>query len=77
MYNIFGFKKQKYTRTTQAPNNANISSTLSMFIVIDLIKPNILYSNGKAKFVHYVRAIPMYRNQISSRIVVEDINPQK
>ena len=77
MYNVFGFKKQIYTRTTQAPNNANISSTLSMFIVIDLIEPNILYSNGKVKFVQYVRSIPMYRNQISSRIVVEDINPQK
>ena len=72
MYNVFGFKKQKYTIPTQAPNNANISSTLSMFIVIDLIEPNILYSNGKVKFVQYVRAIPMYRNQISSRIVMED-----
>ena len=77
MYNVFGFEKQIYIRTTQAPNNANISSTLSMFIVIDLIEPNILYSNGKVKFVQYVRSIPMYRNQISSRIVVEDINPQK
>ena len=77
MYNVFGFKKQKYTRTTQAPNNANISSSLSMFIIIDLIEPNILYSNGKIKFVQYVRSIPMYRNQISSRIVIEDINPQK
>ena len=73
MYNVFGFEKQIYTRTTQAPNNANISSTLSMFIVIDLIELNILYSNGKVKFVQYVRSIPMYRNQISSRIVVEDI----
>ena len=77
MYNVFGFKKQKYTKTAQAPNNANISSTLSMFIVIDLIVPNILYSVGKVKFVQYVRAISLYRNHISSRIVVEDINPQK
>ena len=50
MYNVFGFKKQIYTRTPQAPNNANILSTLSMFIVIDLIEPNILYSNGKVNF---------------------------
>ena len=76
MYNVFGFKKQKYTRTMQGPNNANISSTLSMFIVIDLIEPNILSSNGKVKFLQYVRVMAMYRNQISSRIVVEDINPQ-
>ena len=57
MHNVFGFKKQKYTRTTQAPNNADISSSLSMFIVIDLIEPNILYSNGKVRFLQYVRTI--------------------
>ena len=77
MYNVFGFKKQKYTRTTQAPNNADISSSLSMFIVIDLIEPNIIYSNSKVRFLQYVRTVPMYRNKISSRIIVEDINPQK
>ncbi len=77
MFKVFGFKKQKYIKTTQAPNNADISSSLSMFIIIDLIEPNILYSNGKVRFLQYVRTIPMYRNRISSRIIVEDINPQK
>ena len=48
-----------------------------MFIVIDLIEPNIIYSNGKVRFIQYVRTAPMYRNKISSRIIVEDINPQK
>ena len=74
---VFGFEKQRYTTTTQAPNNSDIASSLSMYIIIDLIEPNTLYSKGEVKYIQYVKSIPLYRNKISSRIDVQDINPLK
>ena len=75
---VFGYKKQIYNSgRTQAPNIPDITSTQAMFIIIDLIEPNILYSKNKSKYIQYVRSVPMYAGQIGSRHIIEDPLPQK
>ena len=47
--NVLGFEKTRYRGTHKSPNIPDIASTQLYFIVINLIKPNILRKDGEAK----------------------------
>ena len=48
-----------------------------MYILCDLIEPNLIFSNGTLKYVQYLRGKPAYTERIGYRILVEDPSPQK
>ena len=78
MNTVFGYEKKTYTiGTHKSENNPDINKSQACFITIDLIKPNVLFSNGKTKTLDYVRVIPTYTGRVGSRQVIEDANPQK
>ena len=60
-----------------AENAADITSSEAIYVIIDLIEPNLLFYNGEVKYIQYVRNIPLYTRQLNQRIVVEDQNPAK
>ena len=60
-----------------AENAADITSSEAIYVIIDLIEPNLLFYNGEVKYLQYVRNIPLYTRQLKYRIVVEDQNPTK
>ena len=60
-----------------AENAADITSSEAIYVIIDLIEPNLLFYNGEVKYFQYVRNIPLYTRQLNNRIVVEDQNPTK
>ena len=75
---IFGFEKKIYSNGTHvAENAADITSSEAIYVIIDLIEPNLLFYNGEVKYLQYVRNIPLYTRQLNHRIVVEDQNPTK
>ena len=75
---IFGFQKKIYsTGFHKAENAADLTSSEAIYVVIDLIEPNILFYNGEIKYLQYVRNIPLYTRSLNHRIVVEDQNPTK
>ena len=75
---IFGFEKNIYSNGTyMAENAADITSSEAIYVIVDLIEPNLLFYNGEVKYLQYVRNIPIHTRQLNHRIVVEDQNPTK
>ena len=63
---ILGFNSQIYSfGCNLAENIANITSTQMMYILCDLIEPNLIFSNGTLKYVQYLRGKPAYTERIS------------
>ena len=54
-----------------AENAVDITSSEVIYVIIDLIEPNLLFYNGEVKYLQYVRNIPLYTRQLNHRIVVK------
>ena len=75
---IFGFEKKIYSNGKHvAENAADITSSEAIYVIIDLIEPNLLFYNGEVKYLQYVRNISLYTRQLNHRTVIEDQNPTK